>query len=89
MENWEQINWSPEGRFPGKMLAFVGLSLMLMSQAACKDLNCKFSDSLSILHQCYQLGDLIIGGIISQIYISSELITFTRYPHLEEAEELV
>lgn len=31
----------------------------------------------------------MIGGIISQSYITSELITFTRYPHLEEVEELM
>ncbi|KAL8176406.1 UNVERIFIED_CONTAM: hypothetical protein K2H54_033479 [Gekko kuhli] len=54
------------------MLAFVGLSMILIRQAACKDLNCVFSDSLSILHKYCQLGDLIIGGIISQIYITSE-----------------
>uniref|UniRef100_A0ACB8FUF8 Uncharacterized protein n=1 Tax=Sphaerodactylus townsendi TaxID=933632 RepID=A0ACB8FUF8_9SAUR len=34
-------------------------------------------------------GDLIIGGIISQIYITSESISFRRYPRWEEIEELM
>ncbi|XP_048372754.1 vomeronasal type-2 receptor 26-like [Sphaerodactylus townsendi] len=51
--------------------------------------NCIPCDSLSILHKYYQLGEFVIGGIISQIYITSERITFTRYPHWEEVEELI
>ncbi|XP_015266973.1 PREDICTED: vomeronasal type-2 receptor 26-like, partial [Gekko japonicus] len=43
----------------------------------------------SRFNQYYHLGDLVIGGIISQIYITSEVITFTRYPHQEEVEELI
>uniref|UniRef100_A0ACB8FTA7 Uncharacterized protein n=1 Tax=Sphaerodactylus townsendi TaxID=933632 RepID=A0ACB8FTA7_9SAUR len=51
--------------------------------------NCMPSDALSIPHKYYHLGDLIIGGIISQIYITSGLITFTSYPHWEEIEDLM
>ncbi|XP_060112631.1 vomeronasal type-2 receptor 26-like [Heteronotia binoei] len=72
------------------MLVFVRLLLMLMPQALSKVplYNCMPSDSLSILHKYYHLGDLIIGGIISQIYITSEVKTFTKHPHQEEVEEL-
>ncbi|KAL8176425.1 UNVERIFIED_CONTAM: hypothetical protein K2H54_034218 [Gekko kuhli] len=85
------MKWCPERRSPCKMLVLVGPSLMLMHLAVGKVplLNCVPSDSLSILHKYYHLGDLIIGGIISQIYITSEVITFTRYPHQEEVEELI
>lgn len=86
-----QIICCPERKFPFKILVLVGLSLMLVFQAVGKVpvFNCMPSDSLSILHKYYHLGDLNIGGIISQIYITSEVITFTRYPHQEEAEELM
>ncbi|KAL8176407.1 UNVERIFIED_CONTAM: hypothetical protein K2H54_033499 [Gekko kuhli] len=67
--------------------------MILIPQAACKDLNCVFSDSLSILHKYRQLGDLIIGGIISQIYITSEKgICFDfieRFPDIASSNNVV
>ncbi|XP_062993084.1 vomeronasal type-2 receptor 26-like [Elgaria multicarinata webbii] len=44
---------------------------------------CSISDPLPILHKHYQSGDFIIGGIMSQIYMFSNLIEFTKRPSKE------
>ncbi|XP_062993076.1 vomeronasal type-2 receptor 26-like [Elgaria multicarinata webbii] len=44
---------------------------------------CSISDPLPILHKHYQPGDFIIGGIMSQIYIFSNVIEFTKRPSKE------
>ncbi|XP_053117355.1 vomeronasal type-2 receptor 26-like [Hemicordylus capensis] len=48
---------------------------------------CPLSDPLPILHKYYHPGDHIIGGIISQIYIFSNEITFKKYPSPELSAE--
>ncbi|XP_039180267.1 vomeronasal type-2 receptor 26-like [Crotalus tigris] len=55
---------------------------MVLPGVLCKipHLNCITSDPLLILHKYHQLGDIIIGGIMSQIYIFSNTITFQEQP---------
>ncbi|XP_062993096.1 vomeronasal type-2 receptor 26-like [Elgaria multicarinata webbii] len=50
---------------------------------------CVASDRLHIVHKYYQPGDLIIGGVISQIYTFSRLITFKERPSDALFDELV
>ncbi|XP_054850236.1 vomeronasal type-2 receptor 26-like [Eublepharis macularius] len=52
-------------------------------------INCPVAKPLPLFHKYYQLGDLIVGGIISHIYISSDVITFKRRPHQEPIDGLV
>nr|XP_060638921.1 vomeronasal type-2 receptor 26-like [Anolis sagrei ordinatus] len=49
---------------------------------------CSAGHPLSIKHRQYHSGDLIIAGIISQIYTFSELMTFRRHPSAEPLDEL-
>ncbi|XP_054850242.1 vomeronasal type-2 receptor 26-like [Eublepharis macularius] len=67
------------------MVAFLALVLALLSQVACKVsvTKCTISEPVPILHKYYQSGDLIITGIISQIYIFSKNITFEKPPSSE------
>ncbi|KAM6449108.1 vomeronasal type-2 receptor 26-like [Liasis olivaceus] len=44
---------------------------------------CPMSQPLSILHKYYYPGDFIIGGILSQIYVFSNLLTFEEDPSSE------
>ncbi|XP_077776765.1 vomeronasal type-2 receptor 26-like [Podarcis muralis] len=44
---------------------------------------CPIRDPLPILHQYYQSGDVIIAGIMSQIYIASGILTFKNPPSPE------
>ncbi|KAF7234753.1 hypothetical protein EYD10_18296 [Varanus komodoensis] len=57
--------------------------------AACqiRDAKCQISEPLPILHKHYQAGDLMIGGILSQIIVFSNLITFTKRPSLDLFDE--
>ncbi|XP_044282789.1 vomeronasal type-2 receptor 26-like [Varanus komodoensis] len=51
--------------------------------------SCMISDPLPINHQYYQSGDLIIAGILSQIYMFSSPITFRSHPSLGLFEDLI
>ncbi|XP_060110834.1 vomeronasal type-2 receptor 26-like [Heteronotia binoei] len=67
------------------MVGFVALMLALLSQVVCKVSlsKCTISEPVPILHKYYQTGDIIIAGIISQIYIFSKNITFEKPPTSE------
>lgn len=67
------------------MVIFVALMFALLSQVVCKVSlsKCTISEPVPILHKYYQPGDLIIAGIISQIYIFSKNITFEKPPASE------
>nr|XP_056720105.1 vomeronasal type-2 receptor 26-like [Euleptes europaea] len=73
------------------MVVFVALVLALLSQVVCKVLvtKCTLSEPVPILHKYYQSGDLIIAGIISQIYIFSKSITFEKPPSPEFLDEQI
>ncbi|XP_061445975.1 vomeronasal type-2 receptor 26-like [Rhineura floridana] len=66
-------------------MVFMLLGLLLLSEAmhvvCCA--HCKISDPLPIQHKYYHSGDLIIGGIISQIFMFFSPITFERHPSHE------
>ncbi|XP_060110830.1 vomeronasal type-2 receptor 26-like [Heteronotia binoei] len=50
---------------------------------------CSVGDPVPIFHKSFQSGDLIIAGIISQIYIFSERITFGRHPSQELFDDTI
>ncbi|XP_054850291.1 vomeronasal type-2 receptor 26-like [Eublepharis macularius] len=67
------------------MVAFAMLILALLPLAVGKipPVTCPIRDPLPILHKYYKSGDLIIAGIISQIYIFTNPITFDKHPSEE------
>ncbi|XP_053216170.1 vomeronasal type-2 receptor 26-like [Podarcis raffonei] len=44
-------------------------------------------EPVPVLHKYYQSGDLIIAGIISQIYIFSDTLTFEKHPSQEFSDD--
>ncbi|KAG6539407.1 type-2 vomeronasal receptor [Crotalus adamanteus] len=56
--------------------------LMLLSGVLSEvpNMNCIVSDPVPILHKYYQSGDVIVAGILSQIYIFSNTIHFHEKP---------
>nr|XP_056720628.1 vomeronasal type-2 receptor 26-like [Euleptes europaea] len=46
-------------------------------------------DPVPLFHKSFQPGDLIIAGIISQIYIFSDRITFGRHPSQELSDDII
>ncbi|XP_042329788.1 vomeronasal type-2 receptor 26-like [Sceloporus undulatus] len=74
------------------MLVFIGFGLLLLlPQAVCEVPNskCLAGDPLTIRHKYYQLGDFIVGAIISQIYIPSDGIIFKIHPSQNLGDELM
>ncbi|XP_054850297.1 vomeronasal type-2 receptor 26-like [Eublepharis macularius] len=67
------------------MVAFAMLILALLPLAVGKipPVTCPIRDPLPILHKYYKSGDLIIAGVISQIYIFTNPITFDKRPSEE------
>ncbi|XP_020633797.3 vomeronasal type-2 receptor 26-like [Pogona vitticeps] len=80
---WDEDNSSAEGCFSCKIMGF-GV-LVLLPQAVCKipSAKCNLNNPLPILHKYYQSGDVIIGGIMSQIYTFSSSITFKQRPCID------
>lgn len=65
------------------MLVVVLLLVVLMSQSVCKthSMNCAFpKDPFPVLHEFYQLGDLVIGRISSDIFLFDPTPSFTEEP---------
>ncbi|XP_077171521.1 vomeronasal type-2 receptor 26-like [Paroedura picta] len=64
------------------MVVYVVVVLVMLPQTVCKlsIKMCETRNPVPVRHKFYQPGDLIIGGIISQIYMFSDPITFERYP---------
>ncbi|XP_032092355.1 vomeronasal type-2 receptor 26-like [Thamnophis elegans] len=58
------------------------IQVILRAQILCHDAKCTINNP-SIKYKSYHSGDLIIGGIISVIYMMSNLITFKRIPSEE------
>ncbi|XP_054850256.1 vomeronasal type-2 receptor 26-like [Eublepharis macularius] len=60
----------------------------LLPQVVCStSFQCSVNEPLHISHKYYQSGDLIIAGIISQIYMLFNPMDFKRNPALELIEE--
>ncbi|XP_077776766.1 vomeronasal type-2 receptor 26-like [Podarcis muralis] len=64
------------------MLLFGVVIFLLLSRGICS-----INEPVPIIHKYYQSGDLIIAGIISQIYISSSTITFEQHPAQELSDD--
>lgn len=57
--------------------------LLLLCHTVCKthSINCSiFDDPLPIPHNFYQPGDLVIGGIVSQVFFLYSNLSFTEQP---------
>lgn len=50
---------------------------------------CTIRDPLPVLHKYYHSGDLIIAGVLSQIFIFTNSITFEKHPSEELNDELL
>ncbi|KAK9397884.1 type-2 vomeronasal receptor [Crotalus adamanteus] len=64
------------------MVVFEALILVLLPQIVCKipSAKCRIGEPLPFLHKQYQSGDLIIVGILSNIYIFSSVMDFSEAP---------
>nr|XP_028558507.1 vomeronasal type-2 receptor 26-like [Podarcis muralis] len=72
------------------MVVFRLLVILLPLQGMCKYLplpQCSIREPVPILHKYYQSGDLIIAGIISQIYIFSDTLSFEKHPSQEFSDD--
>ncbi|XP_062993070.1 vomeronasal type-2 receptor 26-like [Elgaria multicarinata webbii] len=87
----KQVNWALEGRCAQKIVLIISLELLLLPRRACNVLvaKCNISDPLPIAHKYYQSGDIIVGGIISQIYTFSNPARFTIHPSHDLLDDLV
>lgn len=71
------------------MVVPVVLALVLIPLALCKVPLHPIRQPLPILHKYYKSGDLIIAGIMSQIYIFSQPMTFESRPSEELFDDLL
>lgn len=67
-------------RYPYEMLLFMVLFVVLLSVHDASTASCVLGEPVPIHFKYYQSGDLLIGGIISQIYMISDLTTFRSHP---------
>lgn len=74
-----------------KMVMTMVSILVSMPEATCKLplLNCNIIKPLPILHKYTHPGDIIIAGIISQVYTFSSPILFDRHPSNELQDEVM
>ena len=65
------------------------LVLVLLPQVISKHpiVHCSIGHHVPILHKYYQSGDLIIAGIMSQIFIFSNTLNFEKHPSLELSDD--
>lgn len=89
MELLDEMNQHPE-RFSGVTVSFAVIILVFLPELACKfpASKCSMGDPLPIFHKSFKSGDIIITGIMSQIYIFSNHITFRRYPSQELIDDI-
>ncbi|XP_077776767.1 vomeronasal type-2 receptor 26-like [Podarcis muralis] len=73
------------------MVGFVLWQPVPLPQVTCKipNIECSISNPLPILHKYYQPGDLIIAGIMSQIYIFFNSIDFEKCPSSDLFDDIV
>ncbi|XP_067325568.1 vomeronasal type-2 receptor 26-like [Anolis sagrei] len=72
------------------MVPFITLVLVVLSERVsyASVAKCDIGRPLLIKYKYYHSGDLLVGGIISQIFLFSDLITFKRHPSEEMVDEL-
>ncbi|XP_053216241.1 vomeronasal type-2 receptor 26-like [Podarcis raffonei] len=72
------------------MVGLVMVALVLMPQVSCNIHLANYTiSSLPILHKYYLPGEFLIAGILSQIYIFSNPISFTKHPSEELLDQTV
>ncbi|XP_062993104.1 vomeronasal type-2 receptor 26-like [Elgaria multicarinata webbii] len=69
------------------MAIFVVLVILPLVLGKHPIVHCSIGHPVPILHKYYQSGDLIIGGIMSQVFIFSNAITFEKPPSLEHSDD--
>lgn len=72
------------------MVLFAVIVLMFLSQLRYKVLasKCSMDDPVPIFHKSFQSGDFIVAGVMSQIYIFSDRITFRSHPSQKLFDEI-
>ncbi|KAM6451767.1 vomeronasal type-2 receptor 26-like [Liasis olivaceus] len=71
------------------MESSVILLLVLLPCVSCKAARCGSQNLHPILHQYYQPGDIIFGGIVSQSFILSTPEDFSQQPRPISSEEII
>ncbi|XP_077169454.1 vomeronasal type-2 receptor 26-like [Paroedura picta] len=73
------------------MALFVSSMLVLLVQVVCKSPSfpCPISHPFPIVHKYYQSGDLLIAGIVSNMFKFSDTFTFETRPDLSSSDSLV
>ncbi|XP_067325676.1 vomeronasal type-2 receptor 26-like [Anolis sagrei] len=81
------VNICLDGAFACKVMLFMGLTLILLPQMACKTPveSKKINLPFGMHHTYQQSGDLHIAGILSQIFLSADRLTYKKHP-LDEME---
>ncbi|XP_015268937.1 PREDICTED: vomeronasal type-2 receptor 26-like [Gekko japonicus] len=70
--------------FAARMLLVLLALQLLFTPLVCKDfMHCSESDALLVLHEWYQSGDLLIGGIMSQLFYIPSKSSFKINPSNE------
>ncbi|KAG8140788.1 hypothetical protein E2320_003447, partial [Naja naja] len=71
-----------ESHFAAMIVFSVHLGRSLSSRVAGRNttMQCFIRDPIPILHKYYEPGELIIGGIMSQIYVFTEVMNFDQHP---------
>ncbi|KAF7234738.1 hypothetical protein EYD10_18306 [Varanus komodoensis] len=88
---WERVMGYPDRRFVNKVVLYMVLALVLVLQVAyvlTVD-SCRIGDPLHAHHKYYRSGDLLIGGILSQIFIPSNELAFEKHPSKELGDEIM
>ncbi|XP_053120160.1 vomeronasal type-2 receptor 26-like [Hemicordylus capensis] len=91
MRMWGEVNCCLEGRCFIRIVLFMVLVVLCLPAVArsAPAASCTISDPLPILHKFYQSGDLLIIGIISQIYVFSSQATFEKRPSSELYDDIL
>ncbi|XP_060110835.1 vomeronasal type-2 receptor 26-like [Heteronotia binoei] len=84
---WKEPLW----KISNQMMFSVILKLVLVPLTISKFplFKCPMRKPLAILHKYYKSGDLILAGIMSQIFIDTSPVTFQKYPSEELSDELI
>lgn len=72
-----------KGSFNIRIILIVVLLIVLLRHAVCKTdyMNCAvYDDLLPIPHEFYQMGDILIGGVTSQVFAFYNPLNFTEQP---------
>ncbi|ETE62025.1 hypothetical protein L345_12221, partial [Ophiophagus hannah] len=77
--------------FAATIVFSVHLGRSLSSRVAGRNISmqCFIRDPIPILHKYYELGELIIGGIMSQIYVFTEVMNFDEHPFQSSPSGLI